>query len=80
MRVSGSEFLEGGLDIDEVTEFCKMAQSRVDMINVSAGAPWTTRMAIPVFEERGINAPMAQQVRQAVQIPVTSVGGYTDLT
>ena len=55
-----------------------MAQSRVDMINVSAGAPWTTRMAIPVFEERGINAPMAQQVRQAVQIPVTSVGGYTD--
>ena len=78
MRVSGSEFLEGGLDIDEVTEFCKMAQSRVDMINVSAGAPWTTRMAIPVFEERGINAPMAQQVRQAVQIPVTSVGGYTD--
>ena len=78
MRVSGSEFLEGGLDIGEVTEFCKMAQSRVDMINVSAGAPWTTRMAIPVFEERGINAPMAQQVRQAVQIPVTSVGGYTD--
>ncbi len=78
MRISGSEFLEGGLDIDEVTGFCKMAQSRVDMINISAGAPWTTRMAIPVFEERGINAPMAQQVRQAVQIPVTSVGGYTD--
>lgn len=78
MRISGSEFMEGGLDIDEVTEFCKMAQSRVDMINISAGAPWTTRMAIPVFEPRGINAPMARQVREAVSVPVTSVGGYTD--
>ncbi len=78
MRISGSEFLEGGLDIDEVVEFCKLAESRLDLINVSAGAPWTTRMAIPVFEERGINAPLAEAVKRAVHIPVTSVGGYTD--
>lgn len=78
MRVSGSEFLEGGLDIDEVVEFCKMAEPYLDLINVSAGAPWTTRMAIPVFEERGINAPFAEAVKKAVSIPVTSVGGYTD--
>ncbi len=80
MRISGSEFLEGGLDIDEVVEFCKLAESRLDIINVSAGAPWTTRMAIPVFEERGINAPLAEAVKRAVHIPVTSVGGYTDPT
>lgn len=78
MRISGSEFLKGGLEIDDVVAFCKMAESRVDLINVSAGAPWTTRMAIPVFEERGINAPMAEAVKKAVSIPVTSVGGYTD--
>lgn len=78
MRVSGSEFLEGGMEISEVVEFCKMAESRLDLINVSAGAPWTTRMAIPVFEERGINAPFAETVKKAIHIPVTSVGGYTD--
>lgn len=78
MRISGSEFLKGGLEIDDVVAFCKMAENRVDLINVSAGAPWTTRMAIPVFDERGINAPMAEAVKKAVSIPVTSVGGYTD--
>ncbi len=78
MRISGSEFLPGGLDIDEVAAFCRMAEPYVDLINVSAGAPWTTRMAIPVFEPRGINAPLATAVKQAVSVPVTAVGGFTD--
>lgn len=78
MRVSGSEFTEGGLQIDEVTKFCKMAEPYLDLINVSAGSPWTTRMAIPVFDERGINAPLAAAVKKAVSIPVTAVGGFTD--
>ena len=78
MRISGSEFIEGGLEIDEVAAFCKMAEPYVDLINVSAGAPWTVRMAIPVFDERGINAPFAEAVKKVVNVPVTSVGGYTD--
>lgn len=79
MRVSGSEFIDGGLEIDDVVKFCKMCEDRVDMINVSAGAPWSKRMAISVFEERGINSEFSAAVKKAVtKIPITSVGGYTD--
>ncbi|HHU22899.1 MAG TPA: FAD-dependent oxidoreductase [Clostridiales bacterium] len=79
MRISGSEFIEGGLEIDDVVKFCKMVENKVDMINVSAGAPWTKRMAISIFEERGINSEFAAAVKkQVTKIPVTAVGGYTD--
>lgn len=79
MRISGCEYIEGGLDIDDVAAFCKMCEDRVDMINVSAGAPWSKRMAIPVFEERGVNSEYSVAVKKLVtKIPVTSVGGYTD--
>ena len=81
MRISGSEFLEGGAEIDDCVYFCsRMAEEGLtDMMNISAGAPWTTRMAISSFEERGINSEFSYAVKQAVKnIPVSSVGGYTD--
>lgn len=79
MRISGCEFIEGGLDIGDVAAFCKMVEDKVDMINVSAGAPWTKRMAISIFEERGVNSAYSEAVKKLVtKIPVTSVGGYTD--
>lgn len=78
-RISGSEFLEGGLEIEDVVKFCTMIEDQIDLINISAGAPWTTRMAISIFEERGINAVFSEAVKKAVtRVPVTSVGGYTD--
>lgn len=81
MRISGSEFLEGGAEIEDCVYFCKQMADLgyTDMINVSAGAPWTTRMCISIFEERGINSEFSAAVKQAVKtVPVTSVGGYTD--
>jgi 2,4-dienoyl-CoA reductase-like NADH-dependent reductase (Old Yellow Enzyme family)/thioredoxin reductase len=78
MRVSGSEFLEGGAEIEDCVAFCAEAQNYVDIINVSAGAPWTKRMVPSVFEERGVNAVFAAAVKQAVDIPVTTVGGFAD--
>jgi 2,4-dienoyl-CoA reductase-like NADH-dependent reductase (Old Yellow Enzyme family)/thioredoxin reductase len=78
MRVSGSEFLDGGADIEDCVAFCKKAQEYVDIINVSAGAPWTKRMVPTVFEERGINAVFAAAVKKEVAIPVTTVGGFSD--
>ena len=79
MRISGSEFIEGGLEIDDVVAFCKLAEDKVDMMNISAGAPWLKRMAISVFQPRGINSEFSVAVKKAVtKVPVTSVGGYTD--
>jgi 2,4-dienoyl-CoA reductase-like NADH-dependent reductase (Old Yellow Enzyme family)/thioredoxin reductase len=78
MRVSGSEFLEGGAEIEDCVAFCLQAQRYVDIINVSAGAPWTKRMVPSVFDARGVNAVFAAAVKQAVDIPVTAVGGFAD--
>lgn len=78
MRISGDEFIEGGSGIDDCVSFCKEAQKYVDIINVSAGAPWTMRMAPSVFDGRGCNALFAAAVKKAVDIPVTTVGGFVD--
>ena len=78
MRVSGSEFLDGGAEIEDCVAFCIEAQKYVDLINVSAGAPWTTRMVPSIFDERGCNAVFAEAVKKAVKIPVTTVGGFVD--
>jgi 2,4-dienoyl-CoA reductase-like NADH-dependent reductase (Old Yellow Enzyme family)/NADPH-dependent 2,4-dienoyl-CoA reductase/sulfur reductase-like enzyme len=78
MRVSGSEFLKGGAEIFDCVAFCREAQKYVDVINVSAGAPWTKRMVPSVFEARGINSVFAAEVKANVQIPVTTVGGFAE--
>lgn len=81
MRISGCEFIENGISLEDVVAFCKLCEDRVDMMNISAGAPWTRRMAISVFEERGVNSLFSAAVKQTVtKVPVTSVGGYTDPT
>ena len=79
MRISGDEFVENGTTIEDCVYFCTQAQEYVDMMNISAGQPWGKRMAISVFEERGINSVFAKAVKEAVtKCPVSSVGGYTD--
>jgi 2,4-dienoyl-CoA reductase-like NADH-dependent reductase (Old Yellow Enzyme family)/thioredoxin reductase len=79
LRISGDEFTEGGSTIEDCVYFCSQAQDYVDMMNVSAGQPWGKRMAISVFEERGINSEFSAAVKKVVtKCPVSSVGGYTD--
>ena len=79
MRISGDEFVEGGSDIDDCVYFCSQAQDYVDIMNISAGQPWGKRMAISVFEDRGINSEFSAAVKKVVtKCPVSSVGGYTD--
>ena len=36
-RLSGSEYVEGGYDIDECVEMCKMLDGKVDILYISAG-------------------------------------------
>ena len=79
MRISGSEFIEGGSTLEDCLYFCEQAQDYVDLMNISAGMPWGIRMAISVFEERGINSEFSAAVKKVVtKCPVSSVGGYTD--
>jgi len=80
LRLSGSEFIQGGFDIEEVIDFAKMVQTKVDMVHVSAAAPWspTMRMCMPIFMKRGSNVYLAAAVKKAINIPVATVGALVD--
>lgn len=83
MRISGDEILPGGMRIDEVIEFLKVAQEYIDLVTISAGLivdPNAFFYAMPpYFRPRGVNVPLARQVKQCkdIRIPVSVVGGIS---
>ena len=82
LRISGSELTEGGLTIEDAIAICKMAEDKVDLIHVSAGAHSVintmTIMHPSMFLPHGCNVYLAEAVKKAVRIPVVTVGGISD--
>lgn len=76
LRISGDEFIEGGATIEDAIYFVQQVEHLIDVVNVSAGAPWTRRMIPSMFDERGFNAYLAIELKKHVGIPVTTVGGF----
>lgn len=81
-RLSGSEYVDGGLTIDDMVEFSKMIDGKVDIIHVSSctfhNPATNTHMFPSAFHERGINVPLAAAIKKAVKTPVAVVGGLND--
>lgn len=82
VRLSGDEYVEDGLHIDEVVEIAKIIQSEVDLIQISCGtrlhALSRALMHPTHFVEHGHNAEYARKVKEAVSVPVGCVGAITD--
>ena len=80
MRISGDEMVEGGMKIDEVIEFIKMAQEYIDMVNISAGliVDWRAQFFTmpPYYQPHCLNVSLSRAVKECpdVTIPVTVVG------
>jgi len=82
MRLSGDEFTDGGMKLEETVELAKVLDGKVDMIHVSA----TTfndrtaglRMFPSVFLPRGCNVYLAEAIKKAVKTPVATVGSLND--
>ncbi|WP_027623981.1 FAD-dependent oxidoreductase [Clostridium lundense] len=81
-RLSGSEYVEGGLTIDDMVEFAKMIDGKVDIIHVSSctfhNPATNTHMFPSAFHQKGINVPLAEAIKKAVKTPVAVVGGIND--
>lgn len=82
-RLSSVEETEGGMGIDEVVEFCKMLDGKVDIIHVSSATFHDTasaaRMFPTVFYPRGCNVDNAARIKSVVKKSlVTVVGGLND--
>ena len=83
MRISGSERVPGGMEVDEVIEFVKHAQEYVDMCNVSGGliVDWKAQFFTmpPYYQPHLLNVELAKQVKACpdIEIPITTVGRIT---
>lgn len=76
VRVSGTDWVEGGWTIDETVVFAKALESLgAAAIHVSSGG-LDPRQKIPVGPSYQV--PLARAVKQAVDIPVVAVGLITD--
>jgi len=80
MRLSGNEYVEGGLTIEDTKIIAReLEEAGVDAIHMSAGLresyAWSVQpMAVP----RGCLVHLAEETKKAVSIPVIAVGRIND--
>jgi len=76
VRVSGTDWVESGWDIEQTIAFAKELEKRgADWIDVSSGGV-SPLQKIPVGP--GYQVPLAEAVKKAVSMPVFSVGLITE--
>jgi 2,4-dienoyl-CoA reductase-like NADH-dependent reductase (Old Yellow Enzyme family)/thioredoxin reductase len=86
IKISGDEFMEGGLGLEEMTQIAHLAQEEgIDGIMVSAGAPGGKKIGdldqahqilrtMPMMTERGCLVPLAAEMKKRLTIQVITVG------
>ena len=76
MRVSATDWVEGGWDIEQTIEFARALEARgCAAIHVSSGG-LDPRQEIPVGPSYQV--PLAREIKRAVDIPVVAVGLITE--
>lgn len=76
LRISASDWLEGGWSIEESVELAKiLKRDGVDLIDASSGG---TSSGAPVPVGPGYQVPFAEQIRRAARIPTAAVGLITE--
>ena len=85
MRISGDEYVPGGMKINDTIEFIKQAQEYINLVHISAGWIADERAQFytmpPYYRPRGCNVPLARAVKEDadIRIPVVTVGGIQTL-
>lgn len=75
-RLSGDEYVEGGLDIEQIKKIAKILESEgADILHISAANAASVYINHPPYYlEEGIFVHLAQAVKSVVNIPVITVG------
>jgi len=79
-RLSGSEFVPDGYDLDEGIRIAVELEPYIDLLHVTAGTYQKTfGITHPsMFEEHGRNVYLAAEIKKHVRVPVATVGGLSD--
>jgi len=75
-RLSGDEYVEGGLEIEQTRQIAKILESEgADVLHISAANAASVYMNHPPYYlEEGVFVHLAQAVKSVVNIPVIAVG------
>ena len=80
IRISGTEYIDGGYGLEEGIEIAKMLDGKVDLIHVSAGTQQEEYSAVLMhpgaFQQDMHNAYLAAEIKKHVKTPVLSVGAF----
>jgi 2,4-dienoyl-CoA reductase-like NADH-dependent reductase (Old Yellow Enzyme family) len=75
VRVSGTDWLEGGWTIEETAAFAHVLEKRgCSAVHVSSGG----LAAAPIPVGPGYQVPLARRVKQGLKMPVIAVGLITE--
>jgi 2,4-dienoyl-CoA reductase (NADPH2) len=80
LRISGTDFLPGGISIDEVLgQIGFFIKSGADALHITAGEQTTSDRQYPSFIfPQGLHVSMAEAVKQKSSVPVIAVGKIHD--
>ena len=80
IRISGTEYIDGGYTLEDGIEIAKMLDGKVDLIHVSAGSQQEEYSAVLMhpgaFQKDMHNAYLAAEIKKHVKTPVLSVGAF----
>lgn len=80
-RLSATDIIEGSPEVEEVIEFAKAIQDKIDMLLISRGCLAINKLMpliLPAtYIEHGINIEYAAKFKAALDIPVGVVGAVT---
>jgi 2,4-dienoyl-CoA reductase-like NADH-dependent reductase (Old Yellow Enzyme family)/thioredoxin reductase len=86
IKISGDEYMEGGLGLKEMTLIALLAQEAgIDGVTVSAGSVGGRKIGdlrsahqilrtLPMMTEPGCLVPLAAEIKRALHVPVIAVG------
>lgn len=80
VRISGDEYSDGGLNINDATYVAKqLEKAGVDMLHVSGGTTIKRGSSIPAAgTSQGAHVRLAEYIKKQVNIPVATVGRITE--
>ncbi len=80
LRISADEYLEDGYSFDDIIAFALLAESKIDLLQVSTGAHHGSfdKTHPSMFVERGVNVHFAEALKQHVKIPVSTIGALNE--
>jgi len=78
LRLSGTERIEGGYTLEDMTAYLSKAQEYIDMAEITTdGTAWVTS---PTYMPHGLNVDLAESMKKSgrIDIPIYTIGAILD--